>query len=238
MIKTPNQFAKAIQKICSHKLFAFAFNRFDPNHSTWWLVPADERPAFKFGKFFFDNRPQSLPTNGQGFYCGYNVEKGLTGQAGKLQKPMFRMNETWQWNNFYKNFEKNLQALPAGYLITVSAGYFAERQDNLSYEKYVEWKAASRPSSVSYEIQTGSKLVLRNKRLNYSDVGISGYFEMTAKKVKTLKSLLLLINNLPQLDWLWIDFYIGKMVNPSSPDFSENETYQNIFKPLEKFLFL
>ena len=52
-------------------LYAFPFNRFDPDNSIWWLSPSSENPNYKYAKFGF------LPYNRNQLLVGIFVEKGL-----------------------------------------------------------------------------------------------------------------------------------------------------------------
>lgn len=74
------------------------FNRFNIEKSMWWLIPTNQFPAYKFGKFvvFQENRF---------FNVGIHVEKGLGTMTNN--KPELTMDETWVWNEF-------IQALASG----------------------------------------------------------------------------------------------------------------------------
>lgn len=55
MIQTSEDFAKTILDLCPDEMTPRPFNRYEPGQTIWWLVPTKEWPAFKFGKYFFDN---------------------------------------------------------------------------------------------------------------------------------------------------------------------------------------
>ncbi len=73
------------------------FNRFDPEHTDWWIVPSSEWPAYKFSKFCFHRRPRSP----EGLlYVGYYVEKGLGRKLHKWVHPRYIMGNDWFWHRF------------------------------------------------------------------------------------------------------------------------------------------
>lgn len=74
------------------------FNRFNIEKSMCWLIPSNQFPAYKFGKFVV------FQENGF-FNVGIHVEKGLGTMTNN--KPELTMDETWVWNDF-------IQALASG----------------------------------------------------------------------------------------------------------------------------
>lgn len=239
IIQTSEDFAKTILGLCPDKMTARPFNRHEPAQTIWWLVPTTEWPAFKFGKYFFDNRPSKLPAGEKGFYCGYYVEKGVIGLAAELSRSYYRMDNDWKWNSFYNNMASNLQGLPSGFLVTIAVAYnpLADKVARKSgYENYLREKEVFSYSSVAYEILSDNKLKLRHINLSPNDVETANHFSASGKSVNNIQRLAKFIATLPKLDWLWIDLYIGKVVDVSSPAFSPVKVYDDIFKPLKKYL--
>jgi len=95
--------AHAVQEfVRSHGGWSFTlrpFNRFATAFTEWWLIPATEWPAYKYGKLCFHRYPRTV---GGVLYTGYYVEKGLGVQLAGLpdvQKSHI-MQSDWRWYEF------------------------------------------------------------------------------------------------------------------------------------------
>ncbi len=75
------------------------FNRFNTAFTEWWLIPATEWPAYKYGKLCFHRYPR---TPEGVLYSGYYVEKGLGSQLNGLPNVQKKhlMQGDWQWHEF------------------------------------------------------------------------------------------------------------------------------------------
>jgi len=54
---TPRQICYTIERVGRSKidtLVARPWNMYEPDTTTWWLVPSSDWPAYKHGKFHFD----------------------------------------------------------------------------------------------------------------------------------------------------------------------------------------
>lgn len=75
------------------------YNRFDLKHSQhWWLSPASENPAFRYGKVMCTTNDA---WTGEGrVFCGFNVEKGVLHEGDWAKTNV--MDNTWFWHRFLK----------------------------------------------------------------------------------------------------------------------------------------
>lgn len=80
------------------KLTLRPWNRFDSDHTTWWIVPGTEWPAYRYGKYVF------API-GDMISCGLYVEKGLGASTLGMYSPNLVMDAGWQWHQFIRDIE-------------------------------------------------------------------------------------------------------------------------------------
>ena len=90
-------------KSSSKPLNVLPYNRFDSDRTDnwWWLVPAPENPAFKYGKFLF------YSFDDVNVYISLHIEKGLS-EAYKIKKTKYynsAMDRSWQWNKLVRDFK-------------------------------------------------------------------------------------------------------------------------------------
>ncbi len=95
--------AHAVQEfVLSQGRWSFSlrpFNRFATAFTEWWLVPAPEWPAYKYGKLCFHKYPRTADGV---LFTGYYVEKGLGVRLTGLpdvQKSHI-MQSDWRWYEF------------------------------------------------------------------------------------------------------------------------------------------
>ena len=74
--KSPRKLCEAIEAILpadAGRLIRRPYNHFQPTMTSWWLVPSNELPFFKFGKFGFSWDEKVRDT----ISCGLYLSKGL-----------------------------------------------------------------------------------------------------------------------------------------------------------------
>lgn len=188
-------------------LHAIPFNRFDPDSSTWWLSPSAENPAYRYGKILFTcklGEPCDL-------FVGLYIEKGIGRSAAAPFRETARgkrhvMDETWTWNRFARaleagDFERLAAAaeVAAGMPVTIvlDAAHVAPPagRDDDAHSPHL-------PRDVVQFRFSRRELQLEAARLPAGILGAVG-------KPGTLSTLADGIVAVPELDWVWIDFWAG-----------------------------
>jgi len=102
--RTPRRLAEALEpqaETALGKIVRRPFNRFDPDVTPWWLVPSNELPFYRHGKYFITW--DGTPPNRQ-LFCSFYLEKGLAPELevvynSKKGKALL-MSSDWRWPDF------------------------------------------------------------------------------------------------------------------------------------------
>jgi len=105
--RTPRRLAEALEAPAAAalpKIVRRPFNRFDPDVTPWWLVPSNDLPFYRHGKYFitWDGKPPE-----HRLFCSFYLEKGLAPELAvvynsKKGKALL-MDTTWQWPTFIQS---------------------------------------------------------------------------------------------------------------------------------------
>lgn len=177
------------------------WNRHQPEDTFWWLIPSTDWPAYKHGKVIVSKEK----IEGENFFVGIVIEKGpgaIVGESPLANSKTGVLDESWCWNYFMEDiksgtFEKALNKL----------------SQNIKLPIYLRVGAhvINEPSSFDpYECGSFNDAVM----LNYYESGV----EITSKaktflfplnKVSNLSDIYYLLSEIKEINWIWIDFFIG-----------------------------
>lgn len=181
------------------------FNPFDPNKTSWWLVPSTAQPHHKFCRFHFafDQFDSSS------LLCGIHLHKGLdpelapvfTSKRGKA----LLMDASWAWPRFtaaaaggdlQRTLIETMARLSAPALINVDGGYVNEPSE---FDPYTE----TRQKTDFYRFEArpdGGVNVVRSDRKA---------FILKLHNVETVTSLGgVLSGQLGTDPWLWLGVFV------------------------------
>ena len=96
--RTAQDAACALKERCFRNYHLLPYNWHDPTRNpTWWLSPATDRVAYRYGKAAFETNEKWVKP--RHVFCGFWVEKGLvTGDAGGRHNEIMQPN--WFWHRF------------------------------------------------------------------------------------------------------------------------------------------
>lgn len=220
----------------SKKYTARPYNRYSPENSLWWLIPSTEWPAYKHGKItIFEERYGEL-------FFGINIEKAIGHEAAacyqskKAQKII--MDNEWCWYDFLEGLkggsiagamniiQENTNGLPLHFSLS---GHVID--DPALFDPYSGY---SYGDQVNWNYKSGDLIsVIQPKNFFYP-----------LKDVNRIDDLLESINQINELNWLWIDFYAGVFLeNHATPESDKTKQYYNgymiwqqIIEPWEAWL--
>lgn len=207
--RTPREVCYAIQKVIGaefDKLTARPWNMYDPDATSWWLVPSNDWPAYKHGKFYFD-----WAENGKNsILLGLYIEKGLgpiVAKAYSCPKGLrLIMHRDWTWFGLIRDLENGLLphkvkevaiTFPTSFELVIDGGYIQNPCDFDLYGLRPQW------SKYFYEWDTSSgQFVLKTQESTLESLRI-------LTKLKTFDDLSSILQDFASEPWLWVDFFIG-----------------------------
>lgn len=185
-------------------LTARPWNMHQPEETLWWIVPSTDLPAYKHGKLFID--PDRTHQANQ-LFCGLNVEKGV----GEAASNMFTsaagqrmiMRPDWIWHSFLSDLGDGRANAAAA----TAKGRLSETV-TLRLEAAHASDPSFRPEGDHLRdvlaFSLGNPLTLER---NHTPLNI-----LTPLIGSTdTKDLARRIGAIPQLDWVWIDVYLGSV---------------------------
>lgn len=185
----------------SKKYTARPYNRYAPEDSLWWLIPSTEWPAYKHGKITIYKE-----SYGELFF-GINIEKAINHEAAagyqsrKAQKII--MDSEWCWYGFVKSLKNGeiagamntIQENTNGSLLYLSlSGHIID--DPALFDPY---------SGHSY----GDQVIWNYQSGNLISLVQPNHFFYPLKNVNKIDELFESINEIKELNWIWIDLYAG-----------------------------
>ncbi len=236
--KNANTLAHAIKDIAGLELTPRPYNRFEPDDTIWWLVPSVEWPAYKYGKLFFDSRIGKAPKDENGIYSGFYVEKGLGLAVGDLYHQSLIMRDDWLWREFITVLLSDFSTFPPDLILTLVASYIPPEKASFidTPEGFFAQKESFRGNHVSFSVDAGLKLELINKNLNPSNKEISDHFTQQIIIARNMTDLVLPLSQLPQSDWVWLDFYIGITIPRNSNEINPVHLWKQYLEPWSPWL--
>ena len=187
-----------------NKLTRRPWNQFEPETTSWWLIPSTDWPAYKWGKYYFEWGKGGVPSLLTGLY----IEKGL-GPSVKEAYPSkkgsrYVMNKDWSWFRLLEAFK------------------------NRSFEKIIWGVAQNLPFPIEFRIDGGNvpdpesfnpyaprinfdvyNLIWSNQKGSFTVVDSETDAKLLAEleQVKSFDDLSGALENFNKNPWLWVDFY-------------------------------
>ena len=207
------------------------YNLHDPSNTIWWLVPATEWPAYKYGKFIFS------PGKGtdEHIFCGADVEKGIDPSVKDVYPKKLRsfvIEDDWFWHTFLRELPsdssvKELDRLAEG------LGQLPELRVlsaiTVASEDYDPYAAETPGDLVRFEAAGG------NLKLISSAVPNKLLSEVS--KATTLCELVAAINGIPRSEYAWVGIRIGAefALSPDRPEpsaWTGQDLWEKLLTPL------
>ena len=205
------------------------FNRYNPDHSEWWLIPSTEWPAYRFGKYSIRlNEHDKQPI------IGYYVEHGLPLAAQTLPgvKRKFIMQPNWYWHQFIKHMQDGSLVVPinqtlerTGLPLCFRLNIFSQVPDD------DDPGAVTSPDVVEFQIKSDEQ---RLELFHRTDTEYAPLNEC-----QTVEQLGQKLQNLAVLNFPWIDFYIGVRLAYGTREtgaWDAGMIWDNVLKPWEAFV--
>lgn len=214
-----NTLAHAIKEVANVELTARPFNRFEPDDSTWWLIPTGEWPAYKYGKIFFESRPERIPNQMKGVYAGFNLEKGLGQTVANFYHKSLIMRNDWIWNKFFETMPECLCSFDDNAIFAIIASYIPPEKANFleSPESFLAQKESFSASKIYFTVNKDKTINVIEKKINNLSKDIADFFESDILTAKSFDEVILKLKYIPQIDWVWIDFYCGVIIPSDTP---------------------
>jgi hypothetical protein len=205
------------------------WNMYDPNNTFWWLVPGPDWPAYRYGKLFFS--PDRAPDGH--LFVGIHVEKGLHQSVGDAYPSTggrrLIMRDDWSWYKFFndlqsleigKAFTQISEKIKSSVMVRIEAGFVEDPGSFDPQATRPEWDVvnfyADGNSLEIHDVETPSDL-------------LGGVAD--SKNLTELTKTIPVIRN---INWVWIDCFIGNIFQ-KSPDLVNNNTW-NANQLCDKFL--
>ncbi|OQO98418.1 hypothetical protein BSK33_17465 [Geobacillus sp. 44B] len=145
------------------------------------------------------------------FSVGVHIEKGL--EKSLDYKKALMMDNTWVWHEF-------IEAVKSGEVEEILLNIHEKMRDAVQIEILVDVPESNK--QLNYKLQDG-RFINQDKR-----------------KVEDIKLIPDWINNFPQIDWFWVDFYITftfrKLNEPSKDEITEYEIVRDLLEPFEGWI--
>jgi hypothetical protein len=228
--------AHGVQLIADIDLVPRPYNRFDPDASLWWLVPATEWPAFKYGKLFFTSDPHAIPGSRDGFYCGFNIEKGLGVSAKDIYHHSLIMTNEWLWHKFIRSLPAGFPDMVGNVFLTIYASHIPLERSSLieSPDAFLVARQTFQSSSAVFEVAVKSLRLVETK-LNPANPELSAFIKQLSSmnNIGDLQGQLLQFR---EADWSWIDFYAGVLVPRNAQTLATRDLWISYLKPWSPWL--
>lgn len=242
IFKNPRTLASAINDIADIELTARPYNRFEPDKTPWWLIPTTNWPAYKYGKIFFSMFEETSEKT-DSLFCGFNIEKGFAWKLNEFYHRSLIMDEDWLWNEFIHSRDERLYSIlsklvTSSLFLVIATSYIpSEKASYLdSPEGFLAQKENFKSDEVVFNINNKMELNIRNKKFNPYHPEIADYFESEIIDEKQLPQLALKLTKIPKVDWLWIDFSVGIVIDSKKNNLSPAEIWKNYLEPWKPWL--
>lgn len=208
--KTPREACYRVGELAELEMGKLAhrpWNQYEPDTSPWWLVPATDWPAYRYGKYFFDyaNKP-----DGHAILSGLYVEKGLDPSIRELYRSAkgsrLIMSREWTWFRLLKDmengvFQQTIQNLGRDLGLTIEfridGGHVPDPDDFVPTTPRLPWNTYLLrwiPGYNTFEL-------VESRKESYLLDALCG--------VRTFNDLLMVLRELDTNRWLWVDFFVA-----------------------------
>lgn len=205
------------------KLIRRPWNLFEPEVTSWWLVPSADWPAFRYGKYYFNWGKGEATTLLFGLFIEKGLDPSIKAAYPSRKGSRYIMGKDWAWFSLL------------------------EAVKNRSFEKIIREIAQNLPFPIEFLIDGGNVPDPESfnpyaPRINFDVYNLvwnnqEGYFSVTdsqtdakllteLERVKSFDDLSTALENLNTNPWLWVDFYpaIRLLPFPLSADTGKDQT--------------
>ncbi|MBN1876660.1 MAG: hypothetical protein JXA33_20710 [Anaerolineae bacterium] len=206
---TPRQTCYAIERVSAtkiDKLVTRPWNMYEPDSTTWWLVPSNNWPAYKHGKFHFNwgNREHTS------IFVSLYFEKGLDSSISTVYScakgQRLILDKTWTWYRLIRDLENSQltqkllylsESLPLSLEMIVNGGYVQDPCDFDPNAPGFNW------DFYDYTLDaTTQRLMLKWSR---TDSGL-----LTAlSESERLDKLPDILREFTSNGWMWVNLHFG-----------------------------
>ena len=235
----PHRFCNAIAEAAMQdncKLARRPFNRYEPETTSWWLVPSSDLPFYQFKKIYCSWADQSRDK----LLCGLYLEKGLASELAAVypsrKGKSLLMTPKWYWHEFAEKCTDGslsetvkTAAQTSGFSleIHISGGYI---DDPALFDPYGE-----KQKKDYYIFELDQDL----NTLNYRSAKRDTMLLKCLNKAHKMSELCSILQNLDKEQFLWLDIFIAAAFKVPSPetDASEITGTDEIWHKFLKILF-
>ncbi|MGM0411001.1 MAG: hypothetical protein ACQEQF_09605 [Bacillota bacterium] len=182
------------------KYIARPFNRYNSKNTIWWIVPGNDWPAYKYGKYMFRKKDDNEVS------IGLNIEKGYGKKISQMVSHNTIMEDEWIWHEFitavredklYDTFKSLDEKNESDVNITISFGEFNQIDDKSDdhSEKF--------PDEISYVFKQ-DVLSVQNK-----DEKINNQEFEKIKYAGSVREIFEMLAAIKGLSYYWINFFVG-----------------------------
>ena len=219
------------------KLARRPFNRFEPETSTWWLVPSSALPFYQFKKIYctWTNKERNA------MLCGLYFEKGLAPELATVYPSKkgrsLLMTPKWHWHKFIQScddgsFAETVKtaAQSSGFQLEfhVSGGYV---DDPALYDPYGE---KQKKDHYIFDLEKDSET------LKYRFARRDAMILKSMNNVHNLSTFCSIMHNLDKEQFLWLDIFVAAEFKVPSKETSNSEivSSNNIWNDFLKVLMI
>jgi hypothetical protein len=202
------------------KLARRPFNRFEPETTSWWLVPSSALPFYQFKKIYcsWANKERDA------MLCGLYLEKGLAPELASVYPSRkgrsLLMNKKWYWQKFIESCDDGslsekikTAAQTSGFKLEfhITGGYV---DDPALFDPY-----AGKQKKDHYIFELDKDL----STLNYRSAKRDTMILKCLNKVHNVSDLCSTMQVLDKEHFLWLDFFIAAEFKVATSDTEESE---------------
>ena len=223
-LRTPRETCYAIERVAETKfgkLTPRPWDIYEPDTTSWWLVPSSDWPAYKYGKFHFDWGEDERDS----IFLGLYIEKGLDPSVSSVYSCpkglRHIMHNDWTWFRLIRDLENGqipqkvksfASDLPTPLELIVDGGYVQDPCDFDPYAPQLQWH------QYLFEWDTiSSRFVLKSQQ---SPAEVFG----ALSQLRTLDDLPSILKAFTSNAWLWVDFFMGIRFQILDADLSKEAT--------------
>ena len=206
--KSPRKLCEAIEAILpadTGRLIRRPYNHFQPTMTSWWLVPSNELPFFKFGKYGFCWDEKVRDTISCGLYLSKGLDPMLKAVYPSKKGGRLIMTDSWAWHDFIidcgngkvADAIKDAAGQSVVIEVVVEGGYV---DDPGLFDPQVELPAMD-CYALSFDVKTGAMRVVRARRAVMAIKSLN--------QVKDLPSFCKTLAELGSNQFLWMNVFIG-----------------------------
>lgn len=217
-IKNTRELIEKIAERYKSALTSRPYNRFEPDNTTWWLVPTTDWPSFRLPKVIISREK----SNEDIYHLGLYVEKGHSDVVSEIDNSKkiksLIMDNGWFWNKFCQEIKDCNSDLNK--MLEKMQGYKMYVDIKLSYFNPERGQEAISGKPIGFEVGEvkflikGREIELIFSKPNPDNQDITKLIEIISK-CKNLAETVDCINNFKHIGWAWCDYAIWNELTPT-----------------------